>query len=143
MERKVLKSIRSLHKNIKDSFYEDKNIHKNINFTQYQIIMYLLKHENEEVCQKDLEAETHLNKASITASIDSLEDKEIVKRMQSPIDKRKNIITLTAKAKEKQKELEQRADELERQVLLGIDSKDLERFFVVIDKINDNLKRRD
>ena len=53
---------------------------EHLNHTQIQILVYLIKHKNEEVCQKDLQNETHLKKASITGALDSLEDKAVTIR---------------------------------------------------------------
>ncbi len=142
MKTNTLTLIRKLNKNIKNSFLNGKEPEVKINYTQFQIVAYLFKHGDEEVCQKDLEIETHLNKASIAATIDSLEDKGVVDRVQSQVDKRKNVIVLTEVARRKHLEFKQKMDELEKQVLTGIDKKDLDIFYEVIDKMNENLERK-
>lgn len=142
MDRKVIRSIRNINNEIKNAFDDGNMFHRNINFTQFQIIMYLHNHPNEEVCQKDLELETKINKASVTTSLDSLEDKDIIKRNKSHTDKRRNIISLTDKAWNIHKEMERKSDELEKQAVRDIDRNDLEKFFDVMDKITENLSRR-
>ena len=142
MEKKVLNSIRKISKGIKRYFCDGQDLEKKINYTQLQIVAYLFKHEDEEVCQKDLQEATHLNKASIAATIDSLEDKGVVERIQSKVDKRRNIIVLTENAKKKHHEFEKKMNKLEEELLSGIEEKDLESFYIVIDKINENLERK-
>lgn len=141
MELKTIESIRNLNQTVRN--YINGNIlpEKPLNFTQFQMIRYLLIHKDEDVCQKDLEIETHLNKASVTGAIDSLENKGIVRRVSSEKDKRKKYVVLTEKAQEKHKELDEKAYNTEQLLTSNIDPKDLETFYSVIEQMHKNLER--
>ena len=139
MNRRTTKEIKELDKLIGKSLIKDRNNKKNLNHTQLQIVMYLVKHENEEVCQKDLEIETHLKKASITGTLDSMEDKGIIIRKQSEDDKRKNIIVLSDLAKREKIAIEDRIKEIENKINKNISKEELNSFFNIIDKMKKNM----
>ena len=111
-----------------------------MNHTQLQILMYLTKHRDEEVCQKDLEIETHLKKASITGTLDSMEDKGIIKRIQSTEDRRKNLIVLSEKAIIEKERFEEKFKQIEEKIKYNITDEELENFYSVLDKMERNLK---
>ena len=140
MERRVTKEIKNLDKLIGETLIDNKEYAININHTQIQIIFYLIKHKDEDVCQKDLEIETHLKKASITGTLDSMEDKGFIIRKQSEEDKRKNIIILSDKILKEQEKLENRINEIETRINKNISEDELNQFFAIIDKIKANLK---
>lgn len=143
MERYIAKEIKDLDVLIGKSLISDKVPKGIINHTQFQILLYLIKHENEEVCQKDLEIETHLKKASITGSLDSLEEKGIVIRKQSEDDKRKNIILLSEKTKEAKDRIKEKFNIIEKKIEKDLTDKEIETFYRIIDKIKENLKEVD
>ena len=136
---KISKAIRDLHFNVRKNINSGLDPKKYLNYTQFQIVKYLLDHEGEEVCQKDLEIETKLKKASITGAIDSLEDKNIVKRIQSNVDKRKNYIVVTQKVEDFKKNFEKRIEDVDNNIVRGISEQDLDVFLKVIDKMNENM----
>ncbi|MBR0419956.1 MAG: winged helix-turn-helix transcriptional regulator [Erysipelotrichaceae bacterium] len=139
MERSIIKELRSVEQLLKDYLEIDRKPNEKYNITQYHIIGYLLKHDGEKVCQKDLEKETGLKKASITGSIDSLVEKGTVIRVPSTDDKRKNYIYLTDKILILRKQLEDKENLFNDQIKGNIPEEDKEAFFRVMDKIKDNI----
>ena len=111
-----------------------------INSTQFQIVMYLIKHEDEEICQKDLENETHLKKASITGTLDSLEDKDVIVRKPSDSDKRRNVITLSERIKSNVALVKDKIYELENILQKSVEKEEVEIFNRTLDKMIDNIK---
>ena len=102
----------------------------------------MIRHSNVEVCQKDLEIETRLKKASITGTLDSLEEKGIIIRVQSEDDKRKNIIVLSQETLDAKDRITKRIKELDEIVRIGISDEELDVFFNVITKMKSNLEKR-
>lgn len=141
MERVLVKEIGHIDHQIKKYFSRHCNVKKEINMTQFQIVHYLLKHRDEDVCQKDLEIETHLKKASITAAIDALTEKGIVIREQCQDDHRKNYIRLTEESLRFDKDMKQRVDQFSETISNDISKEELEVFYNVIDKIKNNITR--
>lgn len=110
-----------------------------INFTQGHILAFLLFNENKNICQKDLEIETNLKKASITGTLDSLEDKGLIERVISKTDKRKNYIVPTQKAKDARDQVEAQTVAVNEIAFNGIDEEEISQFYKTIDKIKTNL----
>ena len=140
MDRNITKEICSLDHSIRKYVSNGYDPRRTFNMTQFQIILYLMKHCDEDVCQKDLESETHLKKASITGAIDSLTEKGFVYRDQAESDHRKNYIRLTDKVIQYTKDFEDREKTLNRKITDRIPEKDLETFYSVIDMIRENIK---
>lgn len=136
----VTKSIKNLELLINNNITSGMKPSEHLNHTQIQILVYLIKHKNEEVCQKDLQNETHLKKASITGALDSLEDRGAIKRIQSEDDKRKNLIVLSEKAINAKDKIEKRFEEIENKLKKGISKKDLDVFCEVLKQMERNLK---
>lgn len=138
--RNVVKDLSNVNKCIKKYLSNGTDFTKYFNLTQIHIIGYLMKHEGEDICQKDLETETNLKKASITGCIDSLVEKGIVYRKQSETDKRKNYIYLTELALNHKKDFENRGKLLNDKIVENINEKDLEIFYNVLDSVKNNVK---
>lgn len=140
MERYITKEIKDVDMLIGKTIAKSHDVNEYLNHTQIQILLYLVKHSDEEVCQKDLEAETHLKKASITGTLDSLEDKGMIVRKESKEDKRKNVIVLSEKAANTKAEIQEVFRKVNKQISQNITKEELEQFYKVIDKIKNNLK---
>ncbi len=140
MERSIIQELRSVEQLLKDYLGNDAVRSGKYNLTQYQIIGYLLRHDGEKVCQKDLEKETGLKKASITGSIDNLVEKGTVIRVPSTDDRRKNYIYLTDKVLNFRKQLKERENLFNDQIKGNIPEADKEAFFRVMDQIKDNIR---
>lgn len=143
MQKIVTKEIKCLHCKIKRIIDRKmpRNIHLNV--TQMQIMTYLFKHEKEEICQKDLESETHLKKASITGAIDALEEMNLVERVQASEDKRRNIIKFTPLAKKEKQNIVSVYDLLNKVLVKGLKQEEIETFFHIIETMKMNLDKEE
>ncbi len=135
MRRSIVRELGYLNRELNDYVSNGNDLLSYFNMTQLKIINYILLHENENVCQKDLELETNLKKASITGCLDSLAERDLIKRVQADDDKRKNYIRLTDKATSYKNEFYQREIDLNNWIEENINKEDLDTFFKVIKKI--------
>ena len=140
MKRSVIRHIAHLDHGIKKYIGRQNDLRNVFNLTQFQIILYLLKHQGEDVCQKDLEKETHLKKASITNCIDTLVERGYVYRETAECDRRMNYIRLADKTKAYADELARSSEDLDRKIAENISEEDLEAFFRVSDIILNNIR---
>lgn len=140
MAKNFLKDIREINTLLLERIKKDNIFKSNLNHTQIQILVYLIRHSNEEVCQKDLEIETNLKKASITGTLDSLESKGIIERIQSKDDKRKNIIVLSQTTIEAKDRIASDIRQLDASIKAGISDEEFNTFVNVIEKIKNNLE---
>ena len=141
MYKSIVRELGYLTRDINDYINSGNDLLSYFNMTQLKIINYILMHENENVCQKDLELETNLKKASITGCLDSLAERDLIKRVQAADDKRKNYIVLTDKATAYKNEFYQREVDLNNWIAENISKEDLDTFFEVIRKIKENVNR--
>ncbi len=140
MKKSIIKQIAYLDHGIKKYIGRRNDLKNTFNLTQFQIVLYLLKHQGEDICQKDLEKETNLKKASITNCIDSLVEKGYVYREPATCDRRMNYIRLSDKAKEYAEELSRSSEELDEKIAENISEEDLESFFRVGSIIISNIR---
>ena len=140
MSSTFTKEITVLDNLIKDYIGNNNNPKKMFNMTQFNILIYLNNHMSENVCQKDLEAETNLKKASITGSLDSLVAKGFVERVQAPDDKRKNYVVLTQKSLDLKSQFLDKITEINSVMMKDISEEDLDVFFKVVEKVKENIK---
>lgn len=141
MRRSIVRELGYLNRELNDYVSNGNDLLSYFNMTQLKIINYILLHENENVCQKDLELETNLKKASITGCLDSLAERDLIKRVQADDDKRKNYIRLTDKAITYKNEFYQREVDLNNWIEENINKEDLDTFFKVIKKIRNNIDK--
>ena len=141
MRRSIVRELGYLNRELNDYVSNGNDLLSYFNMTQLKIINYILLHENENVCQKDLELETNLKKASITGCLDSLAERDLIKRVQADDDKRKNYIRLTDKATAYKNEFYQREIDLNNWIEENINKEDLDTFFKVIKKIRKNIDK--
>ena len=111
-----------------------------INFTQLGIMHYLLDNQDKEICQKDIEIQMQLKKASITGALDSLEAKHAIKRIVDKNDRRKNIIVIDKEALKYKDKISMYLNDIEKKITQGINEKELDTFCMVMEKMISNLK---
>ena len=136
----ITKEIRILDFKIKKSIDDNAEHKEPLNRTQLQIIGYLISHpDDDDVCQKDLENETNLKKASITGALDSLERKGLIKRVACEDDKRKNHIKLTQVAIKEKEKMVDRIMAIDKQIDSLITEKERKEFIRIAKKIRKGL----
>ena len=139
MERVLTRKISRLDDKIHKYLNRVTKLEDYFNLTQIHVLVYLVRHIDEDVCQKDIEIEMGLKKATITGLIDILSDKGFVYRVQADDDRRKNYVKLTQKAMEFKDEIAKYIHELNDLIVKGISKEELESFYKAIDKINGNM----
>lgn len=112
-----------------------KNNNKIITPIQYKIIDYLLI--NEKAYQKDLEKEFNLRRSTISGILKTMEKNNLILK---ETNNRINEIFLTVDIKKEIKIIKEQMINLETELKKNITNKELENFFIVIDKIKENIK---
>lgn len=138
MEDTLLKDLRRLNSYVVGHVSLDYKNMVRLNLTQMQIIRFL--RINKDVCQKDLEAETRLKKASISEALNKLEELKIIERTPSKTDGRKNIIVLTDGVKEIFAKMDKKSTIVRNKMVENISQRDLNIFYKTLSKMIDNLK---
>ena len=141
MEEKVL--IGFLIKQIHIAF--ETRCHKNLqryNLTpsQMDVLLYLKKHEEDTLTQRDLEIGLTLKNPTVTGLLNRLEEKGFITREQNLDDKRSKFIKMTDKSERVLEDAYLYIQELDAKMLNGISKEEKEQLFKHIYKILDNLK---
>ncbi len=119
---------------------EDKKFHP-LSAMQVGIIEYLIKNQNKDIYQRDLEAIFKVRRSSISGVLQTMEKKGFIKKEVSKEDARKNKIILTDLVIEKQKEVLDNFKELEKKLTYNLDENDLEIFHKVINQMKKNIEK--
>ena len=141
MEEKVL--IGFLIKQIHIAF--ETRCHKNLQRynlppSQMDVLLYLKKHEEDTLTQRDLEIGLTLKNPTVTGLLNRLEEKGFITREQNLNDKRSKFIKMTDKSERVLEDAYLYIQELDAKMLNGISKEEKEQLFKHIYKILDNLK---
>jgi DNA-binding MarR family transcriptional regulator len=104
---------------------------------QYLMLRQLWKKDGQN--QTELAEECLCSKSTVTGIIDTMEKNKIIRRVENPEDRRKNIIKLTKKGKEYQK-LSPQMDNMMNNCCQGIDEFDLKMLGGLLQKLFNSLK---
>lgn len=107
---------------------------------QVRIFMYLLKHKNEDVCQKDLEISLKVSKVAISEVLNKMENNGMIKRVKMSDDARSKKIVYTEDAIKKMNDMEEALINLNKLLVSNISDEDLEVFLKVIEKMKKNIR---
>ncbi len=139
----ILKEIKSLDILIlKKMQFEDKTEGERIPTpTQMQILEYILKHENEDIYQKDLENIFHLSRATVSSVLQTMEKYCLIDRVIDNTDTRTKKIILNKKTKEIFENHRKNFENLENKIVKDIKQEDLETFHKVLQKMKENISK--
>lgn len=147
MEKKILYQIKNLDKMVFRCIFNGSNVEdceiKDMRMptqTQMHIIAYLIKHQNEEVYQKDLEEVLNLRRATVSGVLHTMEKNELIKRITDDKDTRIKKIILDGKAHQIYKKNSKKITKLEEVVVKDISDEDIKIFFKVVEKMKENLE---
>lgn len=144
MERYPLKEIKDLLNEIaKLHAREDIPVKAIGNYSQLMIIKYLIDHEGEDIYQKHFERMLNVRKSTISGILDTMEKNKIINRVSSPRDGREKLIKLSNDSLKRQSNLLKILENTEKLLTEDIEEKDLKTFFSVLDKMKENIKRKE
>lgn len=132
------KTSKMLNMYISDVFYKN-----NIHLTKQQwIVLKILDEDNNGIIQNDLACITERNKASLTRLINIMEKNNLVSRIPSKTDSRKNLIQITPEGNElflKTKPIFFKSLEI---IQNGISEKEMTDLISTLSKIQQNLQNQ-
>lgn len=129
-----------LNSRIKKCFIDQ--LQKNgINVTPEQYLVLDILWERPSLSQQNIADIIQKDKNSVTKIIDSLERKNLVKRVVDKRDRRINKIELTSEGLALEKIITEVAVNYMNEVIEGIDGKDLDKLVEVMRKLKNNLEK--
>ncbi len=116
MERmgKIINRLATLNRNDSNQRLKEYNLTGN----EGAILMILKK--NPEIYQEDIIKELQVDKSAVTRLLQNMVNKKLVKRIQSPDDKRYYLIAITKQGLEKQKLVDNVFSKKDRDIVAGL-----------------------
>lgn len=107
---------------------------------QGRIIGYLYDHRDEEIFQRDVEAEFGIRRSTVTGILQLMEKNGLIERYGVARDARLKRLVLTQKAIAAHRQIEERIDRVEARLLQGISEEEIAQFYSVVDRMKENLQ---
>ncbi|MGN1443778.1 MAG: MarR family winged helix-turn-helix transcriptional regulator [Acutalibacteraceae bacterium] len=104
------------------------------------IIGFIYENRDRDIFQRDIEKEFNLRGSTVTNMLNLMEKNGLIGRRSVDGDRRLKKIVLTPKAVQVQQRVISDFERLEETISKGIDQKEREVFFSVLNKINSNIK---
>ncbi len=141
MEKKAIYQIKNLNHSIMRYCFLMGKFKENMPTpAQMQILNYINSKKGEKVYQRDIAITLKLRRATLSEILKTMERNNLISKVSDKTDTRIKQIIISKTAKEKFKEVTTILDNAEKTITQNIDSKDLETFFQVISKMEENLK---
>ncbi len=141
-QRQVGPELKALSNLIKR--YIDNNLVKphedNVTGMQGWIAGYIASRGEDDVYQRDLEAEFNMRRSTATVILQLMEKNGLIIRTSVPRDARLKKIELTQKAQKIICEIDEGIQTMEAKLAEGISDEEMRVFYTVIDKIKKNLE---
>ena len=102
----------------------------NLTGMQLFILEYLYQHQEQDVFQRDLEAEFHVRRSTVTGILKGMEKKGLIQRLSVEEDARLKRIVLTPQA----------VVRMEKIALRGLSEAEIEVFLEILEKMKANLQ---
>ncbi len=123
----------------------EKQIHNDLQIydltkSQYDILRYLKKKQNDSICQKDLQDYFHLSNATINGLVKRLEQKGFIQRIPCENDKRIIYIKETDEAHRLSCQIRKNVKKVEKRIVLGLDSNKQDELFLLLEQVLKNLE---
>jgi len=115
----------------------------NVSLTKEQwIVLKILHEEQDGIIQNDLAFITGRNKGSLTRLINVMEKNDLVKRIASKEDSRKNLVFITTNGKKTFAKMKPIMLENIKILQNGISKTEIEQFINIMKKLQNNLKKQ-
>lgn len=112
----------------------------NITYTQATVIGYLNKHNDIEICQKDIENALGLTHPTVSSILNRLEEKELITTEALSTDRRYKKIVLTKKSEDMTKIINDKIEKIQLKVFQGFELEQEIDLGNMIEKIIKNIK---
>lgn len=143
MKRYPLKEIKCFQNEFKRKTFVKKVDNGINNFSQILVIQYLLDNMDKDISQKELENVLNIRKSTMSGILDTMEKRNIIKRVLSLNDGRSKIIKFTDENIKRHKEVIEKMKKINDIITSNISSEKLDIFFEVLDVMRENLKKEE
>ena len=136
VEIKIIANL--IGRNLNELYFNDCNI--SLTGVQGLVLGYLYDNQDEDVFQKDIEANFNIRRSTASGLLQSLEANGFIKRVSVDYDARLKKIILTDQAFVLRQELEGHLQHLETILTANLQSEEIEELLRIISKMKRNLE---
>lgn len=108
---------------------------------QIAILAFLIENKDKVIYQKDLENEFQISKAAISEVLNTMENNNMIKKVQEENDARKRRIILTSESYESYEKMRREKKDAIDLILKDISEEDIKKFIEVAEKLKENMKK--
>lgn len=135
---KTSRNIKRLLDNEKNKPYVEK-----ITGNHGHIIGYIYENRDKDIYQKDIEQRFNIRPSTASNMLKTMEKNGLIERKSSKEDARLKRLVLTKKSMDIQDLIFKDFEKFNEKITKGISESELEMFFLLLDKINQNIKEAD
>lgn len=128
---------RLISKEIKQ--FIDRNLGNELTNIHMSILCFIKQNNSTDVYQKDIESFLNIRRSTTTEILNVMEKNNLIKRVDSSIDKRKKIIVLSEKGNSYTKKFKEVLLKIENTLFLGISLEEKQQLIVILEKIRKNI----
>lgn len=133
----IRKLMNFIQRNVKSSNIEDKRL--SMTKMHGMIIGFLNTSKHKDVFQKDIEKAFSMRRSTTSKMLKNMEEKGLIERISSEQDARMKKLQLSEKGQSLVEEVSREYQRIENLLTEGLSEKELEQFFTVIYKIQQNM----
>jgi DNA-binding MarR family transcriptional regulator len=111
----------------------------NLTSAQSDILAFLEKVEGQQATQKEIETHLHAKNPTVTGLLNRLEEKNYVKRLQNPKDKRSHVVVLTEESRKILRDIHQSGQEMETKMVEGLSDEEIEALMYSLRRVLQNI----
>lgn len=137
MLHRAIIDVNKLHRKTAKNHFEELGI----THGQPKLLDFLVEHDG--CIQRELASHCHIEPATVTSILNTMEKSGLIERRQNPNDKRILNVFLTQKGKETQKSVFKVFQDLDRKCLIGFSKEEEEALMSYLGRIYDNLHRKE
>ena len=112
-----------------------------VTLMQGKIMKYLFLNKDKKIFQKDIEDELKLRRSTVSGILKTMEKNGHIIKIDNDKDARKKQVILTERSLEKGKEIREKMINFEKLLRKDITDEELNIFFIVMDKIKNNIDK--
>lgn len=111
--------------------------------SQMEVLIYLLKNQEKEINQRDLEKTFNLSNPTVTGILNRLENKEFIVRTISSSDARYKYVSLTEKAVEMDKKMMKHMETMTKEFMKDMSPEEIVTLEKLLEKILKNFSNEE
>lgn len=129
---------RMIHLEFSKSYNKKLECH-NLSSSQSDLLNYLARTEKQQATQREIEQNLHLKNPTVTGLLNRLEEKNYVKRVPNPKDRRSHMVLLTDQSRMILSDMRKQALAMETKITDGFSQEEIDRLVSDLERILQNL----